>query len=193
MAYTAWSVVYGEQPTAAKWNQLGANDAGFRDGSNIDDDALIERHYSAGSVTHDKIDHSTFPVFAAYLSSGQNITNTIAALQFNTELIDTMGGFNTSNYTYTVPVGEGGLWEIFIFLADGDADSTRRVSELLVNGSTSYRGSQYITTYGDGFLMQPIMLNAGDTLLARGQANPSATISLTGGVNGSKFWGKRVA
>lgn len=35
MAYTAWSVVYGEQPTAAKWNQLGANDAGFRDGSNF--------------------------------------------------------------------------------------------------------------------------------------------------------------
>lgn len=32
MAYTAWSVVYGEQPTAAKWNQLGANDAGFKDG-----------------------------------------------------------------------------------------------------------------------------------------------------------------
>lgn len=29
MAYTAWSVVFGEQPSAAKWNQLGANDALF--------------------------------------------------------------------------------------------------------------------------------------------------------------------
>lgn len=35
MAYTAWSVVFGEQPTAAKWNQLGTNDAGLRDGSNM--------------------------------------------------------------------------------------------------------------------------------------------------------------
>lgn len=44
MAYTAWSVVFGEQPTAAKWNQLGANDAGFKDGTNIDDDAILNRH-----------------------------------------------------------------------------------------------------------------------------------------------------
>lgn len=29
MAYTAWSVVYGEQPSAAKWNILGTNDAHF--------------------------------------------------------------------------------------------------------------------------------------------------------------------
>lgn len=29
MAYTAWSVVFGEQPSAAKWNQLGSNDAHF--------------------------------------------------------------------------------------------------------------------------------------------------------------------
>lgn len=40
MAYTAWSVVFGEQPTAAKWNQLGANDAGFKDASNIDAEAI---------------------------------------------------------------------------------------------------------------------------------------------------------
>lgn len=35
MAYTAWSVSFGEQPSAAKWNQLGTNDAGFNDGSLI--------------------------------------------------------------------------------------------------------------------------------------------------------------
>lgn len=29
MAYTAWSVVFGEQPSASKWNQLGTNDAEF--------------------------------------------------------------------------------------------------------------------------------------------------------------------
>lgn len=52
MAYTAWSVVFGEQPTAAKWNQLGENDAGFKDGSNIDNDAILLRHikdYEEGS------------------------------------------------------------------------------------------------------------------------------------------------
>lgn len=29
MAYTSWSVVYGEQPSAAKWNILGTNDSYF--------------------------------------------------------------------------------------------------------------------------------------------------------------------
>lgn len=43
MAYTAWSVVFGEQPTAAKWNQLGTNDAGFKDGTNIDNDVIGSR------------------------------------------------------------------------------------------------------------------------------------------------------
>ena len=29
MSYNAWSVVYGEQPSASKWNVLGTNDAHF--------------------------------------------------------------------------------------------------------------------------------------------------------------------
>lgn len=35
MAYVSWSVVFGEQPSAAKWNILGANDASFNDGTGI--------------------------------------------------------------------------------------------------------------------------------------------------------------
>lgn len=40
MAYVAWSVVFGEQPTAAKWNILGQNDASFNDGSGIGNGAI---------------------------------------------------------------------------------------------------------------------------------------------------------
>lgn len=29
MAYATWSVVFGEQPSASKWNILGTNDAYF--------------------------------------------------------------------------------------------------------------------------------------------------------------------
>lgn len=35
MAYASWSVVFGEQPSAAKWNILGANDAAFNNGTGI--------------------------------------------------------------------------------------------------------------------------------------------------------------
>lgn len=55
MAYTAWSVVYGEQPTAAKWNQLGTNDAGFKDGTNIDAGAITTAKIADGAVTGIKI------------------------------------------------------------------------------------------------------------------------------------------
>lgn len=53
MTYTAWSVVAYEQPTAAKWNQLGENDAGFRDGTNILDDVILARHLDWDSIGAD--------------------------------------------------------------------------------------------------------------------------------------------
>ncbi len=38
MSYSAWSLVYGEQPSVAKWNILGSNDAHFYDflGANLE-------------------------------------------------------------------------------------------------------------------------------------------------------------
>lgn len=44
MSYTAWSVIFGETPSTAKWNQLGENDAGFRDGTNFLDDIVKSKH-----------------------------------------------------------------------------------------------------------------------------------------------------
>lgn len=55
MAYTAWSVVFGEQPTAAKWNQLGTNDAGFKDGTNIDNLAILNRHIADFAIEAKKM------------------------------------------------------------------------------------------------------------------------------------------
>jgi len=43
MAYTPWSVVYGEQPSAAKWNILGTNDASFNDGTGLNTGSVQQR------------------------------------------------------------------------------------------------------------------------------------------------------
>lgn len=51
MAYTSWSVVFGEQPSAAKWNILGTNDASFNDGTGIADGAIKPEHLINGSST----------------------------------------------------------------------------------------------------------------------------------------------
>lgn len=48
MGYTAWSVVFGEQPSAAKWNILGTNDASFNDGTGIADGAITPAKRSGG-------------------------------------------------------------------------------------------------------------------------------------------------
>lgn len=51
MAYQSWSVVFGEQPSAAKWNILGTNDASFNDGTGIADGAIKPEHLLNGSST----------------------------------------------------------------------------------------------------------------------------------------------
>lgn len=51
MAYQSWSVVFGEQPSAAKWNILGTNDASFNDGTGIADGVILPEHLKNGSST----------------------------------------------------------------------------------------------------------------------------------------------
>lgn len=100
MAYTAWSVVFGEQPTAAKWNQLGTNDAGFKDGTNID----------AGAITFAKL--------AATIFGGEILSQANAGTAGGTMYYINLGGLKllfaisdsknattaAPQYTFTLPV-----------------------------------------------------------------------------------------
>jgi len=49
MAYTSWSVSFGEQPSASKWNILGTNDASFNDGTGIADSKILPKHLLTGT------------------------------------------------------------------------------------------------------------------------------------------------
>lgn len=51
MAYASWSVVFGEQPSAAKWNILGTNDASFNDGTGIANGSIKPNHLIAAAST----------------------------------------------------------------------------------------------------------------------------------------------
>lgn len=82
MAYTAWSVVYGEQPTAAKWNQLGTNDAGFKDGTNIDNLAILNRHINADAVDLTKIDWADFALNIKSATNGSSVSPTNTTQNF---------------------------------------------------------------------------------------------------------------
>lgn len=91
MAYTAWSVVFGEQPTAAKWNQLGANDAGFKDGTNIDALAITGAKIAASTITGDKLATSAIKL-------GRTIVTTTVTPSGSTET-------TIASVTVTVPAG----------------------------------------------------------------------------------------
>lgn len=50
MAYASWSVVFGEQPSAAKWNILGTNDASFNDGTGIGTNAIAAASLATSAI-----------------------------------------------------------------------------------------------------------------------------------------------
>ena len=61
MAYASWSVTFGEQPSAAKWNILGTNDASFNDGTGV-------ANLTIGATTSVALSYK----FSVYRNSAQN-------------------------------------------------------------------------------------------------------------------------
>jgi len=85
-----------------------------------------------------------YPAFAAKMSSNQNIANnTNQKLNFNNELIDTDGAYDTSNYRFTVPSGKAGKY-MFSLQAFSRASS---VTTLYYTCLKIYKnGSQLLTS-----------------------------------------------
>lgn len=119
MAYTAWSVVFGEQPTAAKWNQLGQNDAGFKDGSNIDNDAILNRHIADNAVGAPQIASGAIYLGQAQRSTDATSTSTTEAEFLALTVTIPAGGRDlllmlTMPYVYHSAAGgytEGNIWD----------------------------------------------------------------------------------
>lgn len=67
MAYASWSVTFGEQPSAAKWNVLGTNDAYF--------DSLVGSGtaWASWSPTYANITVNTGTVVARFQALGKNV------------------------------------------------------------------------------------------------------------------------
>lgn len=79
MAYQAWSVVFGEQPSTAKWNILGTNDAGFRDGTNFSNQIISANHLnlSSDTVTITTSQTTTSTTYTDLATAGPAVTITI--------------------------------------------------------------------------------------------------------------------
>jgi len=149
MAYTAWSVVYGEQPTAAKWNQLGANDAVFKDGTNIDNNAIITRHLGSAAnlqIPLSRLDATTI-LDDSYSASG------VAAAG---EFVDTL----RKTYDITnIPTGHA-----FVVSArnySGDSAGFRNVTAVIGYNGTSYKSDNWGQYHNTAFQCVPLIKVSG--------------------------------
>jgi hypothetical protein len=100
VAYQAFSVAYGEQPSAAKWNILGTNDASFNDGTGIS--AL-----TIGATTAVKNSYK----FSVYRNAGWTASSgTQAKVSFDAATFDTGSNFDlVTNHRFVAPIA-GFYW-----------------------------------------------------------------------------------
>ena len=140
------------------------------------------------------------PAFKAILSSNQVIShNTTTTVQFNNAILDTSSSYDTSNYKYVVPSGQGGFYYIFCLLSYGNFKdlATKRFQTLLqVNDvttlfagdlSTAVDAASDPTIYTGGILQ----LSAGDELRVRTYHNAGVDEEVTSDLGG-QFGGYRL-
>lgn len=159
MTYTAWSVVFGEQPSASKWNQLGTNDAHFYSflGDNL--------AWQTFSPTWSNLTVGNGTVTAFYTTIGKAILGTIKFILGTTSSVSTNPSFTapatgatrygtTSNNMigtgYAEDAGVAGANCAFAFSA-----STSNISILTMNASGTYGAYAGLTstapiTWGSG-------------------------------------------
>lgn len=129
MSYNSWSVVFGEQPSAAKWNILGANDASFNDGTGLGD----------GTVTHEKLNATI--AARAYRDAAMTVTGGGGGEKINldVESYDLGGDFDLGNSRFVAPVT--GYYQINAMATVANVDDGGVVvTDIYVNGAVAARG-----------------------------------------------------
>lgn len=129
MAYVATTFVFGEQPSAAKWNQLGANDASFNDGTGIF--GLYKNLLTVDSNPYK---------FKVYRNAAQNVGTGATKVNFDTESFDTNSNFDsTTNFRYVAPV-DGYYWLSTNIQTTTAGSGTDVLAMIYKNGAENIRG-----------------------------------------------------
>ncbi len=67
--YTAITFVASEQPTTAKWNLIGSNDASFNTGAGFNDGIIVNRHMAALAVKSNNMDLASIRLGVAQMTA----------------------------------------------------------------------------------------------------------------------------
>lgn len=105
MGYASWSVVFGEQPSAAKWNILGTNDSSFNDGTGIAAGKILPNHLlAAASSLNTWVWDSWTPSWTNFTVG--NATQTGKFIQIGKTVIASLSlDLGTTSSMGTAPVG----------------------------------------------------------------------------------------
>lgn len=184
MAYSAFSVSFGEQPSQAKWNILGTNDASFNDGTGIA--GLYKNLLTADSNPYK---------FSVHKSAAQTgiVDNTLTKVTFDTEKFDTNNNFASS--TYTAPVA--GFYQVNVYatLLSPANNAFQGVVHLYKNGASiqatnSYPTSGGTSVYLNGNISHLVQLAANDTLEVYVLMDvTTSTVTVDGGTASTYFSG----
>ena len=84
-------------------------------------------------------------IWSARMSQDQTISNqTETTLAFDTEVIDTENGYNTSTRQYTVPTGKGGKYFMYVRGGIGNMDEGKQLNvNLRINGNYDSNSSPF--------------------------------------------------
>jgi hypothetical protein len=145
MAYAAFSVVFGEQPSAAKWNILGTNDAGFDtyigDGTN----AIQQRVYNQTGAVATGTGTIPFDNTIPQITEGTEFMTQAITPKSATNILEIdvrfFGGLTGSANDFTVALFQDSISNALAVNCFYDSDSGARfttgVKHSMVAGTTS--------------------------------------------------------
>lgn len=160
MSYQSWSVVFGEQPSAAKWNILGTNDASFNDGTGIGSGVISPSKIAAYNRQNDDNDSvanttTTAPLIqygwvqingAGAQTATQAITFPTAYSAAPVVIVGVLGAVAGSNWTnITTPTGTDNTtierWAAVSISTTGFTIQAKKENGQTLASGTRYGGS----------------------------------------------------
>jgi hypothetical protein len=139
------------------------------------------------------------PAWSARLTNNQSIGTGDNLLDFSTEIVDTSSAYNTSNKTFTVPSGQGGIYLVGAnarFNTDNGSGDQSVELKIFVNGSVAMSNGFYDNTAQIAAMSTSGMINvsAGDTINVYGNRSGGNSAGTNNTFyDNSTFWGIKIS
>lgn len=165
--YTAITFVANEQPTTAKWNLIGSNDASFNTMAGMNDNVLALRHIPDGLITPAKRTLGFKSIQVQFTATG---TKVVTGIGFKPKAIIVLGHNRTSGSECTSTTGMaaevGGVISQFAhsFWSNGSTAVANASSVAFQSMTSSVATSASVTSFdSDGFTCNATAVAGGST------------------------------